>query len=148
MAYVLQAVIAENSVSEKQCFAGYPLVKLPQNMIMLPVTSVLCDDLGFPKWSLADEDDPQDLPDEIAAFCASLCETGCLVYVEAEFFGGDGTQFCALFENCKLVEPAITDPKAINHALQFLGVTVGDNYDEFAALGLGKHRFTDEWLES
>lgn len=36
--------------------------------------------------------------------------------------------------------------RAVNRASRCLGVDRGDEFDEFEALGLGRHRGTEEWL--
>lgn len=49
------------------------------------------------------------------------------------------------WENGRLIQPLITE-RAINKALQLLGVQKVDAFDEFDAIGLGKHRSTYDWV--
>ncbi|MER6666309.1 hypothetical protein ABT256_17340 [Amycolatopsis japonica] len=56
-------------------------------------------------------------------------EHGAVAYVEAEYFGGAGTQFAQVWEGGETI----------------LGPLY---FDEFDAVGLGRHRSTDEWLSA
>ena len=40
----------------------------------------------------------------------------------------------------------LVDRGAINVALKFLGAEAGESFDEFEAVGLGRHRNTDDWV--
>ncbi len=88
------------------------------------------------------------LPAIIADLCHHLSKNGKVVYVEAEFFGGEGSQACSLWEKGAMINNPQRDLHAINIALQFLGVDKGKNFDEFEALDLGKFRKTEDWLSS
>ena len=58
---------------------------------------------------------------------------------------GEGTQACAIWKHgILLVEPTFRKG-AINMALRVLGVEKGRSHDEFAALGLGRYRHTEQW---
>lgn len=81
-----------------------------------------------------------------AAACIAISRNGCLSYVEAEFFGGSGTQGSAVFRNGKKAGSIIVDEHAINDALVEIGVQRLNHQDEFDALGLGKYRNTEDWL--
>jgi hypothetical protein len=87
------------------------------------------------------------LPGSIEALGEAVAKEGPVAYVEAEFFGGTGTQACVTWEKGGKASAALIDSSAINTALRFLGVEVGDSYDEFDALRLGLFRRTEEWLE-
>jgi len=71
-----------------------------------------------------------------------------VAYVETEFFAGDGTQACVTWDATPRASQPLVDAGAINAALRFLGVNVGDHHDEFDALGLGRHKTTEEWLQT
>jgi hypothetical protein len=68
-----------------------------------------------------------------------------LAYVEAEFFGGEGGQASAVWEEGKPVLGPLREDSAINQALKSLGVTKGTAHDEFDAPGLGSRRDTEGW---
>lgn len=86
------------------------------------------------------------LPFELIALCAAVSENGSVAYVEAEFFGGDGTQAAAIFKNGKELGPTVVATEAINGALAAIGVQRLNHKDEFDALELGRHRDTEKWL--
>lgn len=79
-----------------------------------------------------------------------------MAYVEAEYFGGVGTQAAAVWDARDLaLGPLIEaeDPLAaerpfpISQALRRLGVSAQGYVDEFEAVGLDKHRDMDDWLK-
>lgn len=87
------------------------------------------------------------LPDELITLCSELSRSGSLAYVEAEVFGGAGTQAYAMFENgCAVGAPSLGED-AINRALRKIGDVAPPGLDEFDYIGLGKHRDTEGWLE-
>ena len=82
-----------------------------------------------------------------------------LAYVETEYFGGAGFQGAVVWANGQMIfGPALTGDGedfqtddlpdgAINIALRKLGVLRGNSHDEFDAIGLGKHRDNESWIE-
>jgi hypothetical protein len=81
----------------------------------------------------------------ISRLGAELSKAGRIAYVEAEYFGGTGTQANCLFEfGQPLAEPGVSE-EAINEALRFLGVTAADGKDEFDTVDLGRNRGTEGW---
>ena len=113
----------------------------------------------------------------VAAWLQQLSSECPVAYVEAEFFGGVGWQCAVAWRTGQVVfgpvkcetvahersghwtssRNIVLGPElaqdvplregAINQALRFLGVSVGDKLDEFEALGLGQHRLTADWTE-
>jgi hypothetical protein len=85
-----------------------------------------------------------------------------LAYIETEYFGGTGTQAAVAWQSGGVVfgpeqsksewldgqftAPPLLD-KAINRAARLIGVDRGTALDEFAALGLGRHRSDEKWLQ-
>lgn len=78
---------------------------------------------------------------------------GTLIYLETDYFGGEGTQFSGIIINGKLlatyqdtnVDVSIPYPDRllecpINKALRQLGVIRDSKLDEFDTLGLGNYR--------
>ncbi|MEU9688409.1 hypothetical protein [Amycolatopsis japonica] len=45
-------------------------------------------------------------------------------------------------------EPDPADGSPISQVLRRLGALKGDHFDEFDAMGLGRHRDTDDWLSA
>ncbi len=146
MAYTLQAFIADEPVIRAAVPADARAVRLPQGKAMIPLSDCMREAHDLPFLPLTDEGATA-VPDGIAAIAETIARRGKLAYVEAEFFGGVGTQACVTWDAAGQPSQPIIDVHAINTALQFLGVGIGDHHDEFDALGLGRHRATDEWLQ-
>jgi len=143
MSYTLQAIIGDASVLRAGRHSNAVVVDLPQCKGMIPLTNRLFDD-NIPFLPLTGGGGPTSL-EPIDEFVLPFLGKGKLIYVEAEFFGGEGTQASVTYdENGRSTAPLV-DPDAINSALRFLGVQVGDSHDEFDALGLGKFRKTEDW---
>jgi hypothetical protein len=146
MAYDLQAWIANEATIRTAVPTGAVVVRLPQGKAMIPVSDHVRQIHKIPFLRLTDERFAE-LPAGVATVGRAIARAGRVVYVEAEFFGGGGTQACVTWDAiCKPSQPLIDD-HAINSALRFLGVTVGDHQDEFDALGLGTCRSSEEWLK-
>jgi len=147
MAYSLQAFIGDPTD-----IAGIQVesraVNLPQEKALLPITDAVRQKYGIPRAPLAGNDvlaefgELADLPEVV---CALVARAKKIAYVEAEFFGGDGTQAAAVWEEGRLVFGPVVAADAINQALRVLGVAKKEQFDEFGALNLGRHRDTDEW---
>ncbi|WP_318200044.1 hypothetical protein [Streptomyces sp. SCL15-4] len=82
---------------------------------------------------------------------------GPLAYVEAEYFGGAGEQRAAVWADGTLVLGPLDVPVKrwfsrpvgpVSQALRRLGVRRRPGGDEFDAVGLGRHRHTDDWAAS
>ncbi len=129
-------------------------IDLGQNLSLLPMTEALFDALtgagtprldGFLKARAGF--------DSLLAACSA---NGPVAYVEAELFGGLGTQSAQVWQGGEVVfgplhqdedDPAPEAGSPISQALRQLGVVKGDHdFDEFDAVGLGRHRETDDWL--
>ena len=129
------------------------LVLLRQGVAMVPMTDELFDavtegatdgPLGFRK-----------LPGGFDRVLADWSAAGWIGYVEAEYFGGVGSQRAALWADGHLTVgplcvaegqdwPAEGSP--ISRVLARLGVDRTGHYDEFDAAGLAEHRDTEDWL--
>lgn len=142
MGYFIQAIIGKADALSKHTseFQHAQLVLLPQGMAMIPLTDDLHDeigggDLGFVKLTSVGEQ-----------WAMNISSLAPVAYIEAEFFGGDGGQSALVWSNASRVLGPINSRRAINQALQFLGVQIGNSKDEFDAVGLGKHRDTHDWI--
>jgi hypothetical protein len=143
--YTIQGVIADRKVIKHEQTSGAKIVGLPQDMVLIPFAGTWSESKNIPILPLTDGK-VFELPAAISDICSLLSKNGKLAYVEAEFFGGDGTQACSLWEKGMMVGNPRQDRHAINTALQFLGVERGTNLDEFEALNLGRFRETQAWL--
>ena len=153
--YCLRAVIASEPVLLKlvQSIEGARVVPLDQHLSLLPMTDALLEALtvaGAPGL-----DGFLDAPAGFGSVLAACSANGPAAYVEAEFFGGMGTQSAQVWDGGQVVlgpvvveegelTPAAGSP--ISQALRQLGVAKGDHFDEFDAVRLGRHRDTQDWL--
>jgi hypothetical protein len=156
--YRLRAVIAteqmlselagtiENAHDAHIVFAG-------QHLSLLPMTDVLFDAVTVAGASLPDG--LWKVPPALDRMLAACSANGPVAYVEAEYFGGTGEQAAQVWDSGEVVLgplrlgeeesfPATGSP--ISQALRRLGVAKDNHYDEFDALGLGRHRDTQDWL--
>ena len=111
---------------------------------MIPLTNRVCKTHRIPFLPLTDEG-ANVVPDGIVQIVGSVAKTGKAAYIEAESFGGNGTQACITWDRAGEASKPLVDGSAINIVLRFLGVVPGDSHDEFDALGLGRFRSTNEW---
>ncbi|MEV7596496.1 hypothetical protein AB0O91_03825 [Kitasatospora sp. NPDC089797] len=159
MSYELQALIgtvelltvaaAEVSVAR--------VVPLAQGLALIPVTpavlSALQGDAAVPRpgagagfgWH----------PEGFELRLAAWSKAGPIGCVEAEYFGGSGTQRAAVWSDGRIVlgplssgefEPLPAEGTPISRALRWLGGSVAPGRtDEFDAVGLDAHRSTADW---
>lgn len=145
MAYTIQSIVATQGVFPSELPEGLVAIQLEQNIWMIPIGATVRQHYGIPFLPLTDEGSAE-LPSTLLSLCGGLSKTGAVAYIEAEIFGGTGTQACVLVRNATVVGQTIIAEDAINDALRWLGVHAGDETDEFASVGLGKYRDTDDWL--
>jgi hypothetical protein len=89
------------------------------------------------------------LSEQLQAELAAASDDGDILYFETEYFGGAGAQGAAVFSKGALFfGPRSAEQGPINEALRVLGVSAGSKRDEFEAVGLDRHRHTEDWLES
>lgn len=156
--YVLQGVIG--SAAALQPVAGLVsavVVRLGQGLCLLPMTGSLFDevtrgDAVDSRFALCER-----FPPGFDSLLAGWSRRGPVAYVEADFWGGTGTQFAAVWDAGELVlgpivdgldaPPAVVRRSAISQALRRLGASAHRHIDEFAAVGLDRHRHVEDWLE-
>ncbi len=68
-------------------------------------------------------------------------------YIEAEYFGGEGSQSAILIENGKAVFESIRQQDSINILLKQMGVKKKFLKDRFEYIGLNKCKNTSDWLK-
>ncbi|MEU4253510.1 hypothetical protein AB0F15_39575 [Amycolatopsis sp. NPDC026612] len=155
MGYDLQAVVAAQPVLSTLVGAieEAHIVPLGQHLSLLPMTDALFDAVtvaGGPKsrgfWKM---------PAGFDRALAACSTTGPVAYLEADYFGGTGSQNAQVWDGGHGVlgplhlaenQPFPADGSPISRALRRLGVHKGHHHDEFDAVGLGRHRDTDDWL--
>jgi len=150
MGYALEALIGRAEVLKPLTVAYRTAraVPLEGELSLLPMIEVLRNAIqaqnhdpdrepAWPFWHLSPEG---------AMTIAETCTAGALVYVEARFYAGVGTQASVGWNDGALRHGPVSALDAINRALRFLGVEPAGEKDEFDALGLGRRRATHEWL--
>jgi hypothetical protein len=119
------------------------IASLEQGFGFLPATDALDDELGGGE---SPHEEFWRLTQGLARLGAEMSRGGPVAYVETDYFGGSGDQAAMVWEDGEVLsEPRKTRLGAINDALLRLGVEKGDADDRFDALGLGRHRHTDDW---
>ncbi|QDQ86398.1 hypothetical protein FMZ60_01455 [Alcaligenaceae bacterium SJ-26] len=146
MAYTIQAVITLAGDSIGSLPEPLRWLPLPASLLMLPLGTDALEVLGLPRRPFTFEEETE-TPPSLGKFCERLSQGRSIVYIEAEIFGGWGTQASILFKDGVQVGDPVIAEDAINQALRSLGVASGNAVDEFEAAGLGRHRNTDGWLE-
>ncbi|MDO8331687.1 MAG: hypothetical protein Q7T36_14570 [Fluviicoccus sp.] len=149
MGHCITGLVAAPSVLTKLS-RHHPLpapVPLNQGLAFLPLRGIDLD---------AFLQQPQDgFPEGFNYLSAQLIDRlltasrlGPLAYVEMEYFAGAGIQGAAVFRDGKLLmQPVSAGIGPVNLALGLLGVRVaGDQQDAFEAIGLYRHRHTEEWV--
>ncbi|MFG3285574.1 hypothetical protein [Streptomyces sp. NPDC048111] len=157
MGYTLQAVIAADELlrSATREVPGARVVPLGQGLSLMPMTDEVFDavtngsdggDLGF--WRL---------PGGFGTLLSQWSAAGPIAYVEAEYFGGVGEQRAAVWDAGSLALGPLDTPakkrfsrpvSPISQALRQLGAQKSPGADEFEAVGLDRHRETDDWISS
>lgn len=146
MPYTIQAIISDISLKHKLIQSGLPCVDMPFNMVMVPLTFDYVDKNDIPFLPLTDEGNVS-IGKKLINLCMNLSKEYKVAYIEAEFFGSEGTQACNLYMNGAEFEKPLISMNAINHALQWLGIVRTDDMDEFDIFGLGAHRKTEDWIK-
>ena len=145
MTYTLQAIVAKGGDINRGSIQDAKVVPLKQNIEMLPFTNVFIKTHEIDFLPLTDEG-VENLPNNIMQLCAKLSNNKKLAYIEAEYFGGEGTQACVVFSNGEIEKGPLVSESAINVALANLGVAKGNALDEFEAVGLNEQRDTENWV--
>jgi hypothetical protein len=144
MGYELQAVVGRDETIRALATGvqASTVVALTSELSMLPLTAELLDALPAPSGGVAAV---LRLPPGAAHWLAAGSHRGLLAYLEAEYFGGVGTQSAAVWKEGTILEKSAA-ADAINGALRLLGVSADPDKDEFDTVGLGRHRHTEDWI--
>lgn len=148
MAYTVQAILIPNTARPRAIEQNLACVDLfVKDLCIVPLPYKRIESLGIPFLPLTDNGDST-IGRRLEELCCTLSKGVKVAYVEAEFFGGVGTQACVLYENCVQISDPVLADDAINQALRWLGVQRNQDNDEFLVAGFGMHRNTEDWLEN
>jgi hypothetical protein len=138
MGYTLQAIVGD-STDLRSGLPGFTVIDLAQGKGLVPISEAVRERYEIPFLEFGSDT----IPEGIISLVKPLKKAA---YLEAEFFGGEGGQSSAAWEDGRLVFGPVSTKDAINQALRFLGVEKKKSHDEFDALGLGRHRDTEKWV--
>ena len=166
MAHNIQAFISLLDCLEKEAskLETAHIVSLPQGFAMLPVTDTLRQEAAtiYPSQEIQPFEEFYDLTDSVARLGAQMSRHTPVTYIETEYWGGDGTQAAVIWHRGKVVlRPYMKELDwrqdqvsklavrrgPVSIALSRLGVKVDKELDEYAALGLGRFRSNEDWIE-
>src|SRR5687768_8337719 len=99
MAFTLQAFIGDADDLSRSAPIGAQVIALPQAKALVPLTKSVRERYGISFLPLTDEG-LDVVPHSIEVLAARAKK---IAYVEAEFFGGEGSQAAAIWEDGKLV---------------------------------------------
>jgi hypothetical protein len=161
MGHHIQAFISREELL-REIAQNYPtaiVIPLSQGFGILPITDQFYNELPDPQHPDMTDNRFLYLGPKLDQIGKSFSVKAPLAYVETEYFGGTGYQGAVVWVNGQIIfGPAIMGDiedfqivdlpdNAINIALRKLGVLKGDRHDEFDAIGLGKHRYNESWIE-
>src|SRR4051812_47099825 len=144
MGYDIQAIISTQSVLEAHSadYSSAVVAPLGSGFALIPITDKLLDEVG----ASGESGQFYKLTPAIADWLHAISASAPAAYVEADFFGGVGGQSATVCAHGDQLLAPIHETRAINIALRLLGISRGTSHDEFEALGLPRHRHTDDWL--
>src|SRR5689334_13623168 len=121
MGYILRAFIGKNNALDG-IVRSYPTAKkvsFYQDLSMIPMTDMLFDEIN--KLSIShDMGSFMLFTEKVENEILNIIEMGQVAYIEAEYFGGIGSQSSIIWENKKRTNLFDKDPGAINLALKKL----------------------------
>lgn len=145
MGYSIQALVAPLGVFPSSLPEDLEVIDLGENVQLIPLGTTVQERYEIPFLPLTD-DGAMEIPSTLRSLWLQLGVDGDIAYIEAEIFGGQGTQAYVMIERSGCVSTPVVSADAINAALRFLGVKAKPGKDEFDSVGLDKHRDTDRWL--
>jgi hypothetical protein len=145
MGYDIQAIIGKQSELQTHSadFASAVVAPLAGGLALIPITDELLDEVG----AAGDSGRFYKFTPAVANWLRTISASGPTAYVEAEFFGGVGGQGATVWTRGEQLLAPTHDSHAINIALRLLGILPGTFHDEFEAVGLPRHRHTDDWCD-
>ena len=152
MGYHLNAILGDLKRLQAVASTVPPaaVVPLTGELGLIPLTEELFDAInkGSTEKYEADERHFTYLSMQIARWLESLSAGTTIAYIEADYFGGRGTQCAVAWRDGIEVLPPTKAKGAINQVLRLLGIHAQSGQDEFDTVGLSRHRNMEDWLEA
>lgn len=153
MSYDIKAFVGKEALLIKHTlgFTHARVIPLAQEIALVPLTGPFLQEVALkvkeiPATSLHGF---ESLSPSLTVWAEQVSRGGTVGYIEAEFFGGMGTQWGIAWAGGTVVAgPYSEDLDAINKVLCLLGVKTTGNADEFDTVGLGRCRNTSAWVAS
>ena len=149
MAYTLAAFVIMSSAADEavKSFSSAVVVPLDQGLSLIPLTEAFTVALKAQYGAGLDIvfEDLSSLAGSAAHWAAQASHTSPVAFLEAEFFGGWGSQAGIGWQTGQIVFGPLEANHAINEALRWLGAKPDEGMDEFDTLRLGRYRATEEW---
>ncbi|MDQ0112455.1 hypothetical protein J2T15_001890 [Paenibacillus harenae] len=120
---------------------------LKNNFVLIPLTDDLYDEINDNKGK--HEHGFHFLTDKLIDFGIEISkrEKSKVAYVEADYFGGTGSQQAVVWIDDNEILRTSND-RAINQALSLLGIQRDRDKDEFETIELNKYRTVEDWIDS
>jgi hypothetical protein len=162
MATRIEAVIFDGDPETAALPVALPTVPMPGGLTMLPVTAEMLSELD--PHATGDERIPGNwhLKQPVAALAIALSRDRRVLYLFSETWAGPGIKESIAWRAGQLLygpsgtcdveadlEPGYLlapGDNAVNAGLRAIGVHAADGRDEYATVGLDKHRMTEQWL--
>ena len=147
MSYTIRALVAQKQALDKLVvsFKTARVVELNvPDFALVPLVQEFLEELD-------DKSEPFPVkiyvPEKLVARIVQISNTTPLAYIQADIFGGFGDQGAIVWDAGQVVYKQITSRiGAINGALHKLGIQKTIEQDEFDCLGLGRYRWTNDWV--
>lgn len=149
MGYYLQAFIGKQNDLEiiKDNFSVTVLRELGQGLCLIPMTEQLFDQIN--NYVSSNEISSfKYLTENVEREILKCINNKELAYVEADYFGGTGSQIGIVWKEGKRYMEFASGQNVINKVLSFLGAISNSEKDEFATLQLDKYSNTEDWTEN
>ncbi|WP_145053029.1 hypothetical protein [Paenibacillus xylanexedens] len=127
----------------KEKYTSTKIIPFYNELIVIPLTDEVYDEINMNQGTTICNYDY--LTEIISSYCREISKLGLVAYIEAEYFGGTGSQSAMVWDSSQVIFEETLSQSAINRSLELLGVCKLQGKDEFDTVGLGRHRNTEDW---
>ena len=147
MGYILRAFISKNPGLDliANTYSASKQVSLYRDISMILMTEDLFDQINENNLS-PDIGSFMLLTEYVELQILKCITTQKVIYAEAEYFGGIGSQSSIIWEGGKRLDFFDKESRSINLALKRIGVSAIEGMDEFDTVNLGRYREIEDWL--